>query len=256
MDGTGGTPLGVAVARVWDGSGHAVGGAFLAAPGCLLTAAHVVNLALGRSAGDTARPDGDVWVDFPVLAPRRRLRAEVAHWVPPGQDSPEDIAGLRLLDGAPEAARPVPLVGQRDPFDRRVVMFGFPAMLDDGVWSVGRLRGPQGSGWVQIDVEDISQFTIQGGFSGVPVWDVDRAAAVGMVVAAWRGTRVRTGYMIPADALFAAWPDLHRMARPPSPFRGLRAFGEQIVQARTHLEGGRGRLPGLAVLAVLFHLPE
>jgi hypothetical protein len=184
MDGTGGSPLGAAVARVWDGSGRAVGGAFLAAPGCLLTAAHVVNLALGRDADAAARPEQGVSVDFPVLAPRRRLRAEVAHWVPAGPDSPEDIAGLRLVDPAPQGAHPVPLVGQPHAFDRRVVMFGFPAMLDDGVWSVGRLRGLQGTGWVQIDVEDTSRFTIQGGFSGVPVWDVDRAAAVGMVVAA------------------------------------------------------------------------
>lgn len=223
-----GAPLDAAVARVWGISGRPAGTAFLAEADHLITAAHVLNLALGRDPAAVTRPEQTVEVDFPLLAPGRRVPARIVHWVPPvpGGGGPDDVAGLRLLRSGPMGVAPVPLARVEHPFDRRVVMLGFPAVHDDGVYSVGRLRGLQASGWVQIDVEDASQFTIVSGFSGAPVWDVDAVAAVGMVVAAWRGN-VRTGYMIPAAKLFEAWPRLTELTRPATPFPGLRAFREQ-----------------------------
>ncbi|MET7619120.1 AAA family ATPase [Streptomyces sp. NPDC005408] len=220
------SPLGAAVARVWGRDGRPVGGAFLAAPHHLLTCAHVVNMALGAPGESTRRPTSAVMVDFPLLAPGVRLTAEVEHWVPPGTEAPEDVAGLRLVDPPPVTATPAALVEPRDTFDLRGVVLGFPALSDSGVWSIGRLRGRQARGWVQIDVDDTSQFDIRRGFSGVPVWDADRAAAVGVIVTAWRGSGIRSAYMVPAAGLFAAWPELRAMAQPPSPFPGLRAFSE------------------------------
>ncbi|MFF3859536.1 AAA family ATPase [Streptomyces sp. NPDC002209] len=220
------SPLGAAVARVWGQGGRPVGGAFLAAPEHLLTCAHVVNMALGSDGGSSRHPRGTLTVDFPLVAPGVRVTARVDHWVPPGESAPEDIAGLRLVDPPPSAATPAALVDARETFDLRGVVLGFPELSDSGVWSIGRLRGRQARGWVQIDVDSSSQFDIRKGFSGVPVWDPGRAAAVGMIVTAWRGSGVRSAYMVPTAGLFEAWPQLRTMAQPPSPFPGLRAFSE------------------------------
>ncbi|WP_327368384.1 nSTAND1 domain-containing NTPase [Streptomyces sp. NBC_01217] len=245
------SPLGAAVARVRGPDGRPVGGAFLAAPGHLLTCAHVVNTALGEAAGSSARPTGPVTVDFPLLAPGTGLRAEIVHWVPPGTEAPEDLAGLRLTDPAPVAATPAALVAHGDTFDLRGVVLGFPALSDSGVWSIGRLRGRQAHGWVQIDVDGTSQFDIRKGFSGVPVWDAERTAAVGMIITAWRGSGIRSAYMVPAAELFAAWPQLRAMAQPPSPFPGLRSFTEAESGVFFGRDGLAARIAGMSRTAVL-----
>lgn len=219
-------PLGLVVARVLGPQDRPVGTAFLAAPDRLLTAAHVANLSLGRAAGAADRPSGSVAVDFPLLAPGQRFHAEIEHWVPPGEGRRSDIAGLRLLESPSLPVTPAPIVDDEASFDSMGTVLGFPARADDGVWSIVRLRGGQGAGWTQIDLDQVSQFPIEQGFSGAPVWDPTRGTVVGMVTHAWRGGGVQSAYMVPAAGLFEAWPGLRDLARPPSPYPGLRQFTE------------------------------
>ncbi|MFD0561027.1 trypsin-like peptidase domain-containing protein [Kitasatospora saccharophila] len=237
------TGPGAAVVRVWDHRGRPAGGAVLAAPGHLVTVAHVVNVALGRGKESAERPDGPVEVDFPLLAPGRRIAAEVVHWVPPAADGPpgepEDLALLRLLEDAPPGAAPAALSERAARFDDRIMTFGFPKRLDDGVWILGRLRGPQAAGWVQVDVDRAGAFDFQEGVSGAPVWDAGGEGALGVMVAAWQGPRGGlSGYLVPTAVLHAALPGLRAVARPPSPFPGLRAFDEEDA----HLFFGRTEL--------------
>ncbi|MCX4529864.1 serine protease [Streptomyces sp. NBC_01551] len=236
------SPLGAAVARVWGRNGRPIGGAFLAAPDRLLTCAHVVNMALGRDGESTSRPSEPVTLDFPLVAPGVRVTAEVEHWVPPGRTPPEDVAGLRLTASPPSAATAAALINAPETFDLRGVVLGFPELSDSGVWSIGRLRGRQARGWVQIDVDGTSQFDIRKGFSGVPVWDPERAAAVGMVVTAWRGSGIRSAYMVPTAGLFEAWPRLRSMAQPPTPFPGLRPFSEAEADVFFGRDGLSGQI--------------
>jgi WD40 repeat protein len=224
------SPLGLVVARVFGPQGRPVGTAFLAAPDRLLTAAHVANLSLGRAAGAADRPSGSVVVDFPLLAPGQRFHAEVEHWVPPGDGHRSDIAGLRLLESPSLPVPPAPIVDDEASFDSMGTVLGFPARADDGVWSIVRLRGGQGVGWTQIDLDQVSQFPIEQGFSGAPVWDPTRGTVVGMVTHAWRGGGIQSAYMVPAAGLFEAWPGLRELARPPSPYPGLRQFTEDDAE--------------------------
>lgn len=218
--------LGLAVARILGPGGRPVGTAFLAARDRLLTAAHVVNLAIGRELGEQACPTAEVELDFPLVNPGRRLRTMVEHWVPMGGDQPGDIAGLRLTDAVELPMVPAPIVEPDAAFDLKATALGFPSLADDGVWSILRLRGRQGTGWVQFDLDSVSQFPVKQGFSGAPVWDPQRGTVVGMITDAWDGGGVQSGYMVPAERLFAAWPKLRELAQPPSPFPGLRAFDE------------------------------
>jgi len=220
-------PIGLTVARVWGTNGKPAGAAFLVAPGLLLTAAHVVNLALGVDVNAESQPTTPVRVDFPLVTAGKRLRAVVEHWTPPLGSGPRDIAGLRLLETSDSPDLPAPLVGPREAFDLRAIAFGFPPRADNGVWSIVRLRGRQADGWVQVDHDEASQFAIQPGFSGAPVWDPQRGTVIGMITHAWSGRTIKSAYMLDARDLYRAWPGLRELAQPPSPYPGLRAFMEE-----------------------------
>ncbi|MBB5076671.1 serine protease [Nonomuraea endophytica] len=204
------------VAGVLGRDGRPVGAAFPVTGEHLITAAHVVSLATGVEFEPDSPPEGRVSVAF--LPGGARLDAEIMLW-----DGARDVAVLRL--GRSVDVQPAPLVDHAS-FDERVAMVGFPDGKEQGVWSVGVLRGAQADGWLQVDVEEGSRFDIKGGFSGTPAWHLDRGDVVGMVVAAWTGGR-RSGYLIPTAQLLEAWPGLRDAVRPISPFRGLLPFGPE-----------------------------
>lgn len=218
-------PLEAALIRVWRGD-TPVGAGFLAGPTQLLTAAHVVADALGRPA-DTPSLTGRVEVDFPLLAPGHRHAAEVVAWQPIGADDTGDVAGLRLVDPPPPRARPLPFARHRPLSDAQLVMVGFPRGLELGSWVYGRTGGSVATGWVEILSDDHRPSTLAKGFSGSPVWDTEVDAVVGMVVRKVEGAPPRIGYLVPTDRLLPVWPEVARLAASESPFRGLRAFGEQ-----------------------------
>ncbi|WP_405096138.1 trypsin-like peptidase domain-containing protein [Micromonospora sp. NBC_01412] len=225
MDGTRRIPIEAALVRIWKGD-IPVGAGFLAGPTHLLTAAHVVATALGCPA-DGDPPTDAVEVDFPLLAPGRRLAAEVVAWQPVAPEHTGDVAGLRLLSPPPPGARPLTFARHRSLSDAQLVMVGFPAALRMGGWVYGRTGGAVATGWVEILSDDRRPSTLEKGFSGSPVWDTEVDAVIGMVVQKASGTPPRIGYLLPTDRLLPAWPELARVAEGESPFRGLRAFGEQ-----------------------------
>jgi hypothetical protein len=92
-------------------------------------------------------------------------------------------------------------------------VLGFPAGSDNGVWTYGEFRGEQGTGWVQIVVTGQSDYFVEGGFSGAPVWDDTLQRVAGIMVAAElssEGKReaVKAAFMIPARTLGESWCDL------------------------------------------------
>ncbi|MFC6084329.1 nSTAND1 domain-containing NTPase [Sphaerisporangium aureirubrum] len=203
-----------AIIRIFGTNGVPIGAAFLVADRIAVTCAHV--------AGRAAR-EGEVDVDFPLLAPGTVLRARVDE--PPAPGHPDDIAWLLLPGPPPPGARPVALDGAEVPGRRPVTVFGFPAAHDDGVRAFGRLAGTQATGWIQVDAAHGHGHFVEPGFSGGPAWDEERAVAVGMVVATGPPD-LRTAYVIPAALLLASRPDLLAATEPPCPYRGLRPFTE------------------------------
>ncbi len=226
--------LDAAIVRIRDARGDVVGAGFLVGTREIVTCAHVVSRALGHTDGD-APPPGAVSVDFPLIAPGQVGMAEVVAWHPPQADESGDVAGLRLGSEPPSGARPARLVVAPDTWDHLIRAFGFPSEHDGGVWAVGRLRGRQSNGWVQLDDDRASGFPVGPGFSGTPVWDDQLAAVVGMAVAAEVKPSVRTAYLIPSGTLVQLWPALSSFALPACPYRGLSAFGERDA----HLFHGR-----------------
>src|SRR3954466_7312180 len=98
-----GIPLraGAAVARLRSAQGAVVGAGFLVGDRRLVTCAHVVQSALGRS--DAMRPGDEefVNVDFPLAAPGTARRARGEAWPPAQPDDSGDVAVLSILDPMP-----------------------------------------------------------------------------------------------------------------------------------------------------------
>jgi WD40 repeat protein len=214
-----------AIVRLRAADGRIVGVGFLIGDREIITCAHVVARALEQPdewSGDFA---AKVSVDFPLVKPGTAITAKIVVWQAARADNSGDIAGLRLMEAPPDGARAAWLVSAKEVWDHEFRTFGFPAGHDDGIWSHGRLRGRQAAGWVQMETSTGPSIDL--GFSGAPVWDVELDGVVGMEVAVETQAEVRTAYLVPTHALIRAWPDLTHQNAPPSPYRGLFAFQEQ-----------------------------
>ncbi|MEU4077764.1 serine protease [Streptomyces venezuelae] len=172
-----------------------VGAAVLITPRLVLTCAHVVNSARGRDRFDPSPPSRaeTFTLRMPHVDRERTLVGRVvpAMWRPPrARPEPDcplppaagalpyygDLAVLELDEEAPPGAEPAPFLPHRD--GNEVV----------AQWASGHalptLRAmPRVSGrpWIALDVLG---GTVADGFSGGPLWDRERQAVVGLVVAA------------------------------------------------------------------------
>ena len=207
----------------------------------LVTCAHVVNVALGRSKAARDRPPASarVQVEFVLLgdtegAPLRHCR--IAAWDPPAEPGlpGRDVAGLILVGGDtfPDNAGPARLVASQNEMadESPVSLFGYPCKPNrqaNGAWSTGVLRAGVGTGLIQLDAGSEAALRAQPGYSGSPVVvDVQQGDSVlGMLVIASREATASDAYAVPLSEVAAAWPEvLGRVVVPPCPYRGLQAF--------------------------------
>ena len=219
--------LSASIVRILTPKGTVAGAGFLVAERRVLTCAHVVAQALGLSLDLPEVPQVQVQLDLPLIALGRTLNARIVCWQPPRSDGGADLAGLELEGSLPTGAQPARLVKADDLWGHPFRVLGFPAGHDDGVWATGILRGRQATGWVQIEDVKESGYRVQPGFSGTPVWDEELDGVAGMTVAAESRPEVKAAFIIPADVLVKAWPELGEWTSPPCPYRGLFAFREQ-----------------------------
>ncbi|OLF14665.1 hypothetical protein BU204_25890 [Actinophytocola xanthii] len=246
MGGTRRIPLEAAVVRIW-GADTPRGAGFLVGPRAVLTATHVVAEVLGVPA-DGPSPGGDVRieVDFPLLAPGRRISAAVAAWAPVDEALRGDVAGLRLLEPPPPEAAPLVLVRSGGVTSDQLVMVGFPRGLELGSWVYGRRGGPVATGWVEINAEPGRESTLEPGFSGSPVWAPGLDAAIGMVARRVRGAPPKIGYLITVATVLDTWPELAEVIERRPPFRALRPFAEEDAELFFGREEQTAQLAGLA----------
>src|SRR5215210_3274877 len=112
-------PLASCVVRIQTRDGTIVGAGFCVSDRHVLTCAHVVIQALGLPEDSPGPIEGDVRLDFPLLAPRQSLAGRVVRWEPLATNTASggaegDIAVLELVGDPPEGARPAPLVSAGD----------------------------------------------------------------------------------------------------------------------------------------------
>lgn len=203
--------------RIYSNRGSVIGAGFLVSQKRILTCAHVIAYALGIDRKTAEMPDQKVSLDFPLLAAKPFLTARVIFWRPVNPDEfAEDIAGLELETPAPDAAEPAQLVTSDELWGHRFRVLGFPEGKPNGVWASGELRGKLASGWVQL--EDVKQqgYRLEPGFSGAPIWDEKLQGVAGMAVAnETKRPETKAAFIIPANVLIQAWPELGEQAIPP-----------------------------------------
>ncbi|MFI9051138.1 trypsin-like peptidase domain-containing protein [Streptomyces sp. NPDC053427] len=244
------TPLQLSFASVRDGE-RPVGAGVLVAERLVLTCAHVVNSALGRGRFDQDTPGhGDtVTLRLPHVAPARDLTARVVRemWVPPragaaGRDPVEpgrvpyhgDLAVLELTDAPPEGAEPAPFLQHN--YAGEVIALWASGNPLPTLRAVPRVSAPP---WIALDVLGGAQVTE--GFSGGPLWDRERQAVVGLVVAVHRppgtaaaGAQPPTMYALSVPAIEAELPAL-----PPSAVPTARRGVQQLLTALERVLRGR-----------------
>lgn len=176
-----------AVARLMQSDGQAVGAGFLVAPSYVMTCAHVVLQALGRTYDEFQshrdKPQETVKLDFPLATINSQpITARVVEWLP-YSDNRDDIAVLKLDGDIPPDIRPIPFQAisfEQSPQDHFEVC-GFPVHAGGWVRSY-RPERPVDDGRLLLQKQDESEFdVIEGGYSGAPMWNTSQGCVVGMV---------------------------------------------------------------------------
>lgn len=224
--------LHLATFRIFGLDGEPVGAGFLITDQFAFTCAHVVSAALGLCEGEKPPESSRIEMDLPLTPGTARVAATVDR-----VSEVVDVAVLRL-DVPVRGARPVRLLETEGPdvWNHPVRAFGFPVGRSDGVWHSGILRDRQASGWIEADLAEATGYRVAAGFSGTPMWDDTLCGVVGMTVVAEPPDGPAVSYLIPADGLLGAWPDLRTQLQaqvpPASPFRALTAFRETDASVR------------------------
>lgn len=225
-----------AIARLQTANGAIVGAGFLVAPGYVITCAHVVASAIGVASSTPEIPTNLVYLDFPLMAPGKRLTATVVCWRPQKTiaeaqlDPIEDIAGLALQGELPSGLQVPPLVTASALWDHPFRVFGFPKGCDEGIWADGVLREQQANGWLQIEALRVPGYKIEQGFSGAPVWDETLGGIVGMTVAATTAKETKIGFVIPSPQLALAWEQVQILSAPSPRFAPRLTRTQQLIR--------------------------
>ncbi|MBF0375338.1 MAG: serine protease, partial [Alphaproteobacteria bacterium] len=206
-----------AIIRVWLGR-EVIGGGFLAAPGIVLTCAHVVRVALGLDDGVRPKTGRKIEIDFPAVRSGQKVKVRLLSWRP----FKHDVAALGIdpdltadIEAAPLAASPTLAV------DAEFHCYGFPGADFRGRSEKGKICGVNADGLIEIRPEQSDHHAcfVTQGFSGTPAFVNGRVA--GMVAEA-RPERI--AHLLPISVLEQAWPPLA------SPYRGLAPFDEESAR--------------------------
>jgi len=192
-----------------------VGGGLYCPDGHVVTCAHVVD-------PDGKRPAGPVYVSFkcaPADAPVPAMVVDGGWWPPSDGGLRGDVAVLRLTEPAPAAAAPGPLFRSPEGVSTAHSFYahGYPKLHSvGGVPARGTIIGQAEFEWISLLADPDGQ-GLDPGFSGSPVWDVQLAGVVGLIVlrdvprsSGDRGGTAggRNAYAIRMEKLGGYWPAL------------------------------------------------
>ena len=195
-----------------DGS-RVIGTGFAVSPRHVLTCTHVIASVLGQDARLPIPLGTAFTVLFPLNpnVPPLTLRL---HTTFPSVDQPDihtledmsllEVEGMVILPYAPRQVLP-----DSGHHGQAFHTYGFNR--HGGSWFTGQCAGVVAEGWVQLQVDNVSDESLNG-LSGAPVWNTQANAITGMLVAKRRGNL--RSYMIPLARLIRALPLLATLESP------------------------------------------
>jgi trypsin-like peptidase len=190
------------IVRIHHQQGGIVGAGFLTIGRQVVTCAHVISNSFGFYDVPPEAPAGDIRLDFPLIPPAHFLIARVIAWQPDN-----DVALLQIIDDLPPQVHITSLFKFHDITAHEFHVYGFPEGRDYGLWSFGRILGPNARGYIQIESE--TSHTVRQGFSGSLVWDATRQQIVGIIIEADRNAKeTQTAYFLPINAIIDSFPQL------------------------------------------------
>lgn len=204
-------------------NGSPVGLGLLVGDRQVVTAAHVVNAALGRPLRDQGQPSTAdvVQVQFPLVHGAPERLGMVSAWSPPfaAGVGRADVAGLILDQDAPAGVPRARFSAQRVVPGSVLRVFGFPGdpPRPQGVWVDVKFMGVVAGGLAQVESLHAQSVKAQPGFSGSPVWRDDTGETVGLLDAtADPDEPARDAYLLPPGVLASTWKEqLGHVVAPP-----------------------------------------
>lgn len=217
------------VARIRHAGGKVCGAGVLAAPGHVVTCAHVVRDAVGQQ---LVKLDEPVILDFP-FADLPVLEGRVVAFHPPsgnlsqGAGTTSDLAVLRITL-PPATLAPCVLSSTIVKAGERFSAYGFPDNYVHGDLAEGVLREPDSRGWLSAVADHMFGRFISPGFSGTPIFagqhdHVVGDSFLGLAVTADANPALRTGRLIPAQTIARV------LRQVTNPYRRLRHFDSDDV---------------------------
>ena len=190
------------VARVLNREGRPVGAGVLCAEGLVVTCARVILAALGPR--DVIEPPAEhVMLDLPlaVQAPAEPLRARVELWRPLVHAEEQDVAVLRLLEGAPQLGLiTLPnMIIDANPWGKEYRAVGFDGLTGNPTWTTGIALSLEGARYFRLITKESSSAGVL--YSGTPAWLPDESGVVGMLVSTANPSTGRPPTVIPASVI-------------------------------------------------------
>ena len=212
------TTLETSMVGIYGIGSDIVGAGFLVSKRYVFTTSNLIMRALDIKYNADNLPEQPIYIDFPLLRPKKRIIARVVFWRPSKYRSYDknkqvkediediyDIAVLELKTPLPNQARPARLVVAEDVWGHPFRTFVFGMMnLDTGTWLFGVLRGSLVFGDIQIEIT--TKLPVSTGCIGAPIWDEKLKGVIGMLVVI--APDYNFAIMIPTTHLIKAWPTL------------------------------------------------
>ncbi len=191
-----------------DDTDNIVGAGFYVGERHLLTCSDGVLLALNVDDEPETYLGHYVMLEFPMVAPHKKVAAEVTIWNPE-----ERFAGLTLFEEPPTGVKAALLMETADLTDHHVSAYGFSISDDtESGWASGLTQSREENGRYYIKGIKGESGRIQEGHCGTVVWDHDLEGIVGMIVMdEWR-TDVIASFLVPSDKLITLWDAVPRPA--------------------------------------------
>lgn len=196
------------IIRFYKQDGSPSGTGFAISEKHVISCTHVISGALGFVDNQSIPKDTSLEAEITLDGKKKIMLSVIVSFSSVENHSPDEIEDITVLElQNAQTVKSLKFASVRNCTDHQGQAFNlFGFNKPEGAWHDGVCKGSVGTGWIQLEVHNISGDNLKG-LSGAPVWNNELKATVGMLVAKdWSNNL--TAYMFPVRKLMQAWPSL------------------------------------------------